>query len=95
MDADYVDDIELLADTPTHAGSPLYTLEKAAGGIGVYVNADKTEYMCFNQNQKGGICTLKAGSLKLVDKFHLPRRQRPINRKRRQYASSKGMDCYR
>ena len=27
------------------------------------------EYMCFNQNQKGDISTLKNGSLKLMDKF--------------------------
>ena len=28
-------------------------LEQAAGGIGLYVNANKMEYMCFNQ--KGNI----------------------------------------
>ena len=37
------------------------------GGIGLLVNADKTEYMCFNQ--RGDISTLKGGPLKLVDKF--------------------------
>ena len=36
-------------------------------GIGLHVNADKTEYMCFNQ--RDNISTLKAGPLKLVDKF--------------------------
>ena len=29
----------------------------------------KTEYMCFIQNQRGDISTLKSGSWKLVDKF--------------------------
>ena len=43
-DADYADDIALLANTPTQAESLLYSLEKAAGGIGVDVNADKTRY---------------------------------------------------
>ena len=38
-------------------------------GIGLHVDADKTEYICFNQNQKGGISTLKGGSLKLGVKF--------------------------
>ena len=32
-----------------------------------HVNADKTEYMCFNQT--GDISTLDRNSLKLVDKF--------------------------
>ena len=35
------------------------------GGIGLHVNADKTEYMCFNQ--RGDISTLNGGSLKLMD----------------------------
>ena len=47
----------------------LHSMDKAPGGIDLHVNADKTEYMCFYQNQKGDISTLKAGSLKLVDKF--------------------------
>ena len=42
-------------------------MERAAGGIGLHVNADKTEYMSFNQ--RGGISTLKRGPLKLVEKF--------------------------
>ena len=44
-----------------------YSLERAAGGIGLHVNVDKTEYICFNQ--RGDISTLKGGPLKLVDKF--------------------------
>ena len=66
-DTDYTDDIELLANTPTQAESLLHILEQAAGGICLHVNADKIEYMCFNQ--KGDISTLNGGSLKLVDKF--------------------------
>ena len=45
----------------------LHSLERAGGSIGHHVNADKTEYMCFNQT--GGISSLKGGLLKLVDKF--------------------------
>ena len=40
---------------------------QAAGGIGLHVNAEKTEYMCFNQ--RGDISTLNGGPLKLVDMF--------------------------
>ena len=43
MDADYADDIALLANTFAQAESQLHRLEKAAGGIGLQVNADKTE----------------------------------------------------
>ena len=40
----------------------MHTLKQAAVGIGLYVNADKTEYMCFNQEVY--IATLNGGSLK-------------------------------
>ena len=65
-DADYTDDIVLLANIPIQAETLLHSLERAAAGIGLNVNADKTEYMCFNQ--RGDIFTLKSGPLKLVDK---------------------------
>ena len=38
----------LLANTPAQAEHQLHKLEKAAGGVGFRVNADKTEYMWFN-----------------------------------------------
>ena len=57
----------LLANTPAQAETMLHSLEQAAGGIGLHVNADKTEYMCFNQ--RGDISTLKGRPLKQVDKF--------------------------
>ena len=66
-DADYADDIAILANTPNQAETLLHSLERAAAGIGLYVNAHKTEYMCFNQT--GDISTLERTPLKLVDKF--------------------------
>ena len=48
-DADYTDDVVILANTPVQAETLLHSLERAATGIGLYVNAHKTEYMCFNQ----------------------------------------------
>ena len=65
--ADYADDIALLANTPNQAETQLHSLERAAAGIGLQVNAHKTEYMCYNQT--GDISTLDGTSLKLVDKF--------------------------
>ena len=66
-DADYADDLALLANTPNKAETLLHSLERAAAGIGLHVNAHKTEYMCYNQT--GNITTLDGASLRLVDKF--------------------------
>ena len=66
-DADYTDDLALLANTPNQAESLLHSLERAAAGFGLHVNAHKTEYMCYNQT--GNITTLDGASLRLVDKL--------------------------
>ena len=66
-DTDYADDLALLANTPNQAETLLHSLERAAAGIGLHVNANKTEYMCYNQTDN--IATLDGASLKLVDKF--------------------------
>ena len=60
-------DIALLANAPAQAETLLHSLEWAAAGNGLHVNAHKTEYMCFNQT--GDISTLNSSTLKLVDKF--------------------------
>ena len=67
MDADYADDKALLANTPAQPKTLQNSLERAAAGIGLHVNAHKTEYMCFNQ--RGNISILNDSFLKLVDKF--------------------------
>ena len=64
-DTNYADDIVLLANTPTQAESLLHNQEQAAGCIGLHVNIDKTEYMCFNQ--KRFITMLNGG---LLNKFN-------------------------
>ena len=66
-DADYANDIAILANTPDQAETLLHSLERAAASIGLYVNAHKMEYMCYNQT--GDISTLEGTPLKLVDKF--------------------------
>ena len=45
----------------------VHSLERAAAGIGLHVNAHKTEHMRYNQT--GNITTLDGASLRLVDKF--------------------------
>ena len=66
-DADYADDIAILANTPDQAETLLHSLERAAASIGLYVKAHKTEYMCYNQT--GDISTLEGTPFKLVNKF--------------------------
>ena len=67
MDADYADEIALLAKIPGQAESLLHSLEQAAGDIGLHINANKTVYMCFNR--EGAISTQNGAPLILVDKF--------------------------
>ena len=66
-DADYTDDIAILPNTPNQAETRLHSLERATAGIGLHVNAHKTEYISYNQT--GDISTLEGTSLKLLDKF--------------------------
>ena len=47
-DADYADDITLLANTPAQAETLLHSQERAAAGLGLHINPHKTEYTCFN-----------------------------------------------
>ena len=92
MDADYTDDIVLLANISTQPKTLLHSQECTAAGVGLHVNAHKMEYMCFNQ--RGDISTLNGSSLKLVDKFtNLGRCL--FNWDRHQPVTSKGMDNYR
>ena len=42
-DVDYADDRALLTNTAAQAETLLHSLERTAAGIGLYLNADKTE----------------------------------------------------
>ena len=66
-DADYANDIPLLANTHAQADSLLHSLKLAAGGIGLHFNEYRTKYIYFNQ--RGDIFTLNGDSLKLENKF--------------------------
>ena len=45
MDADYVNDLALFANTPVQAKSQLRNLEQTVRSLGHYANADKTVYI--------------------------------------------------
>ena len=47
IDAEYADNQELLANARVQAESWLHSLEQAAGGSGIYVNANEIGFMCF------------------------------------------------
>ena len=66
-DADNADDGAFIPNTTAKVQSLLHSLEREVEGIGFYVRANKTEYICFNK--RGDISTLMGGPLKLVDKF--------------------------
>ena len=92
-DADYADDITILANTPAQAETLLHSLERAAASIGLHVNAHKTEYMRFNKT--GDISTLGGSSLKLVDKFTYLGSSVSSTEADNRHAANKGMDNYR
>ena len=66
-DADYADDLALFSDKIDDAERLLHAVEEAAARIGLYVNAKKTEYVCYKQN--GEIKDLKGTTLKEVEHF--------------------------
>ena len=66
-ETDCAEDIALQADKPTQTKTLLHSPERAAAGIGLHFNVDKTNYRCLNQS--GHTSALKEGPLKLVDKF--------------------------
>ena len=86
--ADFADDIAILANTPNQAETLLHILERAAAGLSLRVNAHKTEYMCYNQT----------GDISILDRIsrqiHLRRKQCLINRKGHWHSANEGMDSY-
>ena len=46
---DYEDDLRVLINTPARLESQLHSPEQASGFIGLYVNANKTEFMFLNK----------------------------------------------
>ena len=66
-DADYTEDLLLLTNISTQTEFLQLSLEQVPRGIGLYLESDKTEFMCFKEN--GTISTLNGKPLKLVHLF--------------------------
>ena len=69
-DADYADDLAVLADYLKDATSLLHSVETTAREIGLYVNADKTEFICLNQDTSDGMKSLNEKKISQVDDFN-------------------------
>ena len=61
-DTDYADNLAPLTNTPARRETLLHKKEQAARDMGLNLNANKIELMCFNQ--KGAIFTLNDKPLK-------------------------------
>ena len=68
-DADFADDIALLADNLTNAQNLLSALESAANSTGLYLNETKTECMPINIRNRIEVKTLSNNILKCVDDY--------------------------
>jgi len=68
-DLDFADDIGLVSNTAGQAQELLKEVEKAALQVGLHMNASKTKYMLFNQDQNIVITTLDGNNLEVVDDF--------------------------
>ena len=66
-DADYADDIALMSNTVSQAEKLLHHVENAAKEIGLYINAEKTEHVSYNQ--AGSITSLCGELIKSVSEF--------------------------
>ena len=69
LDADYADDSAVLAYVLKDATFLLHSIERTAKEIGLYLDADKTEFICFNQDASEGMKSLNGEKIKQVEDF--------------------------
>ena len=62
-----LDHLALIANTPVQAESLLHSQKQATRNSGLYLNSNKAEFMCFNQD--GAISSLNGKPPKFVDQF--------------------------
>ena len=69
----------------------LYSLEQATGGIGLHMNAEKTDYMCLNRKKRGHL-HIKWWFSEISGQAYVPLKKRLIYWKWHQYVTNEGMD---
>lgn len=67
--ADYADDLTLLAGHIKDVMSLLHNTENVAQETGLYVSAGKIEFICLNQNTWTGVKSLNGENIKQADDF--------------------------
>ena len=88
-DADYIDDPGLLTNTSAQAEFLQYSLKQITESIVLYVNTNKTEFMCFKQR---AISTWQASEISR--QVHIPLRKYLIYWKGYQHTPRESEDCY-
>ena len=68
-DLDFADDIALLSEEVQQAQELLHQVETSVAKVGLKMNAGKTKYMSYNQNQKFSINTNEGMKLEEVKDF--------------------------
>ena len=68
-DVDYADDLAVLADNIKDATSLLHYIERTAKEVGLYINAEKTEFICLNQDASEDMISLNGHVIKQVEDF--------------------------
>ena len=92
-DADYADDLALLANTPNQAETLLHSLERAAAGIGPPCQCKQNRIYVLQPN--GQHYHTRRSLSETSQQIPLPRKQRLINRERHRHTTDEGMDSYR
>lgn len=67
LDADYADDSAVLAYVLKDATFLLHSIERTAKEMRLYLDADKTEFLCFNQDASEGMKSLNGEKIKQVE----------------------------
>ena len=73
MDADFADDVALLSNTMNEAQGLLNTVESASESVRWAMNADKTKFMCYEQDsQIQSLKSVEGKNLECVTNFEYP-----------------------
>ena len=91
-ETDYAADVVLLANTPDQAESLLRSLEQTAKSNGLYVNANKTEFMSFKLERSNS--NLRSKHLKVIKPVEMPRQRYLIYYKLNKHTLRKDASCY-
>ena len=79
-DVDYADDLAIISDYLTDGTILLHQLEQASSEIGLYIDAKKTEFICYNQHQVRLYQVTQQQQHQSCRRIHIFRKQHCINK---------------